>query len=200
MKQQMQARMPAAAPLGSVAVLYRLNRTASRIAVATWRWRRWRWRERQRGVSGCGACRALASKRQPWAYVRRCDCSHPQCSPEAACATQGPHCRPSSTHHAGRHDGVAAEQQRPAPHAVHQPDGDKGEGPQRAAHDGRVDQRSLRQARWRGGNRWAGRRQLPAGPRAKRAEPAARTRSVSASHARPAAARPPCRQRRSSTA
>lgn len=39
MKQQMQARMPAAAPLGSVAVLYVLNSTASRIAVATWRWR-----------------------------------------------------------------------------------------------------------------------------------------------------------------
>lgn len=36
MKQQMQTRMPAAAPLGSVAVSYRLNITASSTAVATW--------------------------------------------------------------------------------------------------------------------------------------------------------------------
>lgn len=40
MKQQIQTRMPAAAPLGSVAVSYRLNMTASSTAVATWRGRR----------------------------------------------------------------------------------------------------------------------------------------------------------------
>ncbi len=48
MKQQMQTRIPAAAPLGSVAVLYWLNITASSTAVATCRHGGWN------GIGGKG--------------------------------------------------------------------------------------------------------------------------------------------------
>ena len=150
MKQQMQARMPAAAPLGNVAVSYRLNMTASSTAVATWQQAR-RWRGSEAGSSGSRAPAGQRRQKQrhlqgsvmpaTGAAMQQQLSSNMQATGGSQSAWPARAIPP--THHACCHHGVAAEQQGAAPSAVHQPDGHKREGPQRAAHDGSVDQGGL---------------------------------------------------------